>query len=58
MTLHVIPLDDLIEHQESLMCACEPTICLDSGHTMIIHNSFDGREIIKEVHKILGYDAK
>jgi len=56
MRIHVIPLNDLIEHTESILCACEPKIIFDKSGTRIIHDSFDGREIIEEVHKILGYD--
>ena len=58
MRLHVIPQNDLIEHTESMMCACEPPTIIGGGKTIVIHNSFDGREIIEEVNKILGYDTK
>ena len=38
---HVIPVADLIGHQESELCGCLPRI--EDG--VYIHNSFDGREI-------------
>lgn len=43
--LHVIPINDWIEHPCAVSCACRPQIidCLDGGR-LIVHNSADGRE--------------
>ena len=40
---HVMPVDDLFEHTESVECWCKPTN--DDG--VIIHHSRDGRELFE-----------
>ncbi len=47
--IHVIPLNDMREHEKSDMCWCEPTtkVVGDSGGRVIVHNSMDGRELIE-----------
>jgi hypothetical protein len=37
--MHVMPLDDLREHQLTLECWCRPVL-----DEVVIHNSMDGRE--------------
>ena len=37
---HILPINDLREHEESESCWCKPEV--DEG--VIIHNSMDGRE--------------
>lgn len=45
MITHLIPKDDLIEHQPSSTCKCAPVILnLKENKTLIRHNSYDGRE--------------
>lgn len=44
--VNVIPVDDLKAHIESPDCACGPRVtCYDNGNRVIVHNSYDGREI-------------
>ena len=38
--MHVLPINDLREHEESRDCWCHPAY--DEG--IVIHNSMDGRE--------------
>lgn len=45
--IHVIPLDDLREHEESDKCPCEPTIQWVRGTKIVIHGSYDKREYIE-----------
>lgn len=40
--IHVLPINDSQEHDESLACPCHPTI--EENGVLIIHNAFDGRE--------------
>ena len=41
---HIIPKNDWIEHKDfGLDCICEPKI--DWEYMLVIHNSFDGREL-------------
>ena len=46
---HVLPIDDLQSHEESKDCACEPRI----EDNIIVHNSYDGREIIEEAVRVM-----
>ena len=48
---HVIPLDDLREHDESLACWCQPTPDHDEPN-VIVHHSADLREQYEEGRKM------
>lgn len=41
--IHVLPINDIIEHIESWNCPCEPKVSLENVF-LIIHNALDGRE--------------
>lgn len=41
---HVIPADDLREHEPSGQCWCNPSEEDECGATVYVHNSLDGRE--------------
>ena len=48
--IHILPLNDLKEHEELTTCECKPRIeILDDGEIMVVHNSYDGREYIEEL---------
>lgn len=51
---HVLPTDDIKIHTELSSCHCNPKIKYESGNTIIIHNSFDGREGVEWANEILG----
>jgi hypothetical protein len=51
--LHILPLNDLHEHEESSTCHCDPEIIEENGEIIIVHNSFDGREGVEWVNDIL-----
>lgn len=43
---HVYPVNDLREHDtESRYCDCRPRIEMYGDNALVIHNSWDGREI-------------
>jgi hypothetical protein len=44
MTLHIIPINDLQEHEEASTCDCCPSAEIIDGDMIIIHNAYDGRE--------------
>ena len=48
---HVYPLNDLEEHdtESAGQCDCNPTVEFVNGDTIVIHNSYDGREIIEQI---------
>lgn len=50
---HAVPADDLIEHEDSEDCACQPTaeaVKRDDGSIgwLYVHHSLDGRELKEE----------
>jgi len=48
MIWHILPINDLEEHKELSTCKCKPKAeVLEDGDMLIIHNSFDKREIIE-----------
>lgn len=42
-TLHVIPVDDLRDHEATPTCWCRPTP-LEDPPNVFLHNAMDGRE--------------
>lgn len=46
--IHVLPVDDLIEHLELRQCVCRPDVDEDGEHAVIVHHSADGREYFEE----------
>jgi len=53
MTQHVLPINDIKEHTEDTTCECQPRVEHHNGNIVVIHNSYDGREIIEQVNEIL-----
>jgi hypothetical protein len=51
--LHVMPIQDLREHEHSRECWCRPRI--ETGEQfsvpVVVHNAMDGRELV-EVHGV------
>lgn len=45
--VHVLPVDDLKPHEENRLCPCRPSLerVAEADGVVVIHNSFDGREI-------------
>lgn len=43
-TIHIMPIDDIFEHEETENCVCDPGIEDRNGYRIVIHNAFDGRE--------------
>lgn len=43
MDIHVIPIGDLRDHEESRTCWCRPTPDEDAP-SVLVHHSMDGRE--------------
>jgi len=50
--VHVLPINDLHPHVESALCDCNPKI--KEGGRLIIHNSYDGREVFEEAEALRG----
>lgn len=48
--VHVVPINDLRDHEESLACWCVPTLQeVDrSLHYVVVHHAADGRELVEE----------
>ncbi len=48
MTVHTYPTNDHYPHSTNgTPCACKPRIVHVDGGIVIVHNSFDGREILE-----------
>ncbi len=47
--LHVLPVGDLHEHEESITCSCKPSIITENGTIICVHNAFDNREFIEQL---------
>lgn len=59
MVIHVLPVDDLEPHdEEGTTCKCEPRVEFVEGGILVVHNSFDNREIIEQVNEILEKEGK
>ena len=46
--IHVIPLDDMYEHVFNSQCPCGIRIENYNNQDVIIHSSFDGRELFEQ----------
>ena len=55
MFWHVMPINDLEEHIESVMCICDPQVSIieETNDYLVTHNSFDGREGVELANEIL-----
>lgn len=42
--VHIIPIDDLLEHEQAAGCWCKPKVVRCDGGLIAIHNSADWRE--------------
>ena len=48
--INILPVNDIEEHTENSTCKCKPLVeILSDGELMVIHNSFDGREIQEQL---------
>ena len=48
---HILPHNDIREHREvGTHCACRPVIERYGENMLVIHNAFDARELLEEVH--------
>lgn len=46
--IHVKPIDDIGPHEASTTCQCAPRLEEIENATLVIHNSYDGRELIEK----------
>lgn len=57
--IHVLPINDEREHEETTMCWCGPHVEWSDHETdeaysegLVIHNSADGRELVEQAEEI------
>jgi len=43
MSIHIIPINDLKEHEESSTCECIPELIIENGEMLFVHNAYDNR---------------
>jgi ascorbate-specific PTS system EIIC-type component UlaA len=53
MSIHILPINDLKEHEELSTCACNPKMLTENGEMIFVHNSYDGRELFEEINEYL-----
>jgi len=59
MIYHILPVNDLKDHIDKSTCECIPTVkVIETGDMIVIHNSYDGREIVEEVNNILQHGTR
>lgn len=56
MTWHVLQINDIKEHEEASTCQCDPKVMHEDGDMIIVHNSYDGRELFEEINRYLNKD--
>ena len=49
--IHVLPVNDLMEHLELRQCLCRPDVDDCGDDAVIIHHSADGREYFEGVEE-------
>jgi len=54
MIISILPIHDTKPHIEDSTCECEPEIkIIETGDIIMVHNSFDGREIIEKINELI-----
>lgn len=53
--VHHVPRNDVKVHMvsQALPCACEPELWRQGGHPVIVHRSYDGRELVGPLTDVL-----
>lgn len=51
--IHIVPLDDIFEHDFTEGCACHPTPKPEGAGVIVVHNSHDLREHVERAQAIL-----
>jgi hypothetical protein len=46
--IHILPINDIHPHIEEDSCKCQPKVQHVEGGTLVIHNSYDGREVLED----------
>ena len=51
MIIHITPQNDLKEHfkGDGLDCLCQPRVEKAFGNYIVIHNAWDGRELLEDL---------
>lgn len=59
MAIHVVPVNDLREHDtvNTSLCECGPRVILEYDEIIVIHAAYDGREGVEIANEILNADA-
>ena len=49
---HLLPTGDTNTHKESKNCPCNPRLYKgEEGKILVVHNAFDGRELLEQAEK-------
>ena len=56
--INILPINDAKKHIENEKCNCKPTVEIVNEKKIVIHNSFDKREIKEQVNNPQHYGGK
>ena len=56
--IHILPLNDLKEHEETTTCPCGPRVDWSEAEAIVIHRSWDGREYIEDAERIINEESR
>ena len=51
--INVLPRNDIKEHTEDSTCECSPRTYFENEELIIVHNSYDGREVVEMANEII-----
>jgi len=49
--IHILPTNE--DHEDTTSCSCEPEVEYINGNMLVIHNSFDNREVVEKAKEVL-----
>lgn len=47
--VNIIPFGDIVKHIENGSCHCKPQIINEYGEDIVVHNAYDGREMVEDI---------
>lgn len=58
MAFHIMPINDLQEHEQSNTCECRPKLEIENGEMIFVHNAYDKRELFEVLLEEVNDKAK
>lgn len=58
MAFHIMPINDLKEHEQLSTCECCPKLEIENGEMIFVHNAYDKRELFEVLLEEVNDKAK